>query len=61
VNGVPAADLTDGMTPSGFIALQVHANPSKTPLHVRWKNIRIQDLGPNEVQANEAQSAKAAK
>jgi len=48
VNEVPAADLKDSMTPSGFIALQVHANSSPKPLQVRWKNIRIQDLGPNE-------------
>ena len=43
VNGVPAADLTDDMTPKGFIALQVHG--SKTAgLQVKWRNIRIQVL-----------------
>ena len=43
VNGVPAADLTDDMTPKGFIALQVHG--SKTAgLKVKWRNIRIQVL-----------------
>jgi hypothetical protein len=51
LNDVPAADLKDSMTPSGFIALQVHSSGSKIPLHVRWKNIRIQDLGPNEAEA----------
>ncbi len=45
LNGVPAADLTDSMTPSGFIALQVHSTEGKKPLQVRWRNIRIQDLG----------------
>lgn len=44
VNGVPAADLVDSMTPTGFIALQVHSTQSEKPLHVRWRNIRIQDL-----------------
>ncbi len=51
INGVAAAHLVDSMTPNGFIALQVHANELKTPLHVRWKNIRIQDLGFNDVPA----------
>ena len=44
INGVPCADLIDGMTPSGFIALQVHSvekDPSKVGLQVKWKNIRI--------------------
>lgn len=42
LNGVPAADLIDDMTLSGFIALQVHsvgeANAGKK---VSWRNIRI--------------------
>jgi len=45
VNDVPAADLVDSMTLSGFIGLQVHAIQTKEPLTVRWRNIRIQDLG----------------
>jgi hypothetical protein len=46
LNGVPAADLKDSMTPSGLIALQVHGVGARTePLTVRWKNIRIQELG----------------
>jgi len=44
INGVPAADLIDSMTPTGFIALQVHSVESKEPLYVRWRNIRIIDL-----------------
>lgn len=45
INGVPAADLKDGLTPRGFIALQVHGVGNRTePLTVRWKNVRIQDL-----------------
>ena len=45
VNGVPAADLVDSMTLSGFIGLQVHLTKSDRPLEVRWRNLRIKDLG----------------
>jgi hypothetical protein len=44
VNGIPCADLIDEMTPSGFIALQVHGignDSTKTGLQAKWKNIRI--------------------
>lgn len=49
VNGVPAADYTDddekAFTPSGFIALQVHAvGGSKDTKEVRWKNIKLKEL-----------------
>jgi len=44
INGTPAADLEDSMTPAGFIGLQVHATDSKDPLRVRWKNVRIKEL-----------------
>lgn len=47
VNGVPAADLTDDMTPKGFIALQVHSigkNQAKVGKQVRWRNIKIKEL-----------------
>ena len=43
VNGIPAADLKDDKTASGFIALQVHS--SKTAgQQIQWRNIRLQDL-----------------
>lgn len=47
LNGVPVAYLLDNMTPSGLIALQVHAieandQPGK---QIRWKNIRIKTNG----------------
>lgn len=44
INGIPCADLVDDMTPSGFIALQVHAvhDASEIGHQIRWKNIRIQ-------------------
>lgn len=45
VNGVPAADLRDSMTLSGFIALQVHGTNREEPMEILWRNIRIQDLG----------------
>ncbi len=44
INGVPCADLVDGLTPSGFIALQVHSigkDEARVGLQVKWKNIRI--------------------
>ena len=44
VNGIPCADLVDDMTPSGFIALQVHSigkDSTKAGLLVKWKNIKI--------------------
>lgn len=46
VNGVPAADLTDDMTATGFIALQVHGIGNREEaIQVRYRNVRIQDLG----------------
>ncbi len=45
LNGVPAADLTDAMTAGGFIGLQVHRYTGDKPVRVRWRNLRIQDLG----------------
>jgi hypothetical protein len=45
INGVPAADLKDSVTPSGFIALQVHAvGKESEPREVRFRNIRIKEL-----------------
>ena len=50
INEVPAANLVDSMTQSGFIGLQVHGIGNKTdgPYEVRWKNIRIKDLGSHK-------------
>ena len=47
VNQVPAADLRDSMSLRGFIGLQVHGvgNREGDPLQVRWRNLKIQDLG----------------
>lgn len=47
INGVPAADLKDSLTPKGIIALQVHGvGKNEKELHVRFKNIRIKSLEP---------------
>lgn len=44
VNGVACAHLIDAMTPSGFIALQVHGigQEAEAGKQIRWRNIRIQ-------------------
>ena len=47
LNGVPAADLHDDVTPQGFIALQVHGVGDSTDnREVRWRKIRIRELVP---------------
>ncbi|MHC4726708.1 MAG: family 16 glycoside hydrolase, partial [Planctomycetota bacterium] len=43
VNGVPAADLRDDMTSTGFIALQVHGS-KQAGNSIKWRNIRIKDI-----------------
>ena len=43
INGVPAADLQDSMTASGFIGLQVHS-AKVAGLEVRWRNIRLREI-----------------
>ncbi|MEZ5401083.1 MAG: DUF1080 domain-containing protein [Bryobacteraceae bacterium] len=45
VNGKACADVVDSMDLTGFIALQVHAFKGPHPATVRWRNVRIQDLG----------------
>ncbi len=47
INGVPAADLKDDMTSTGFIALQVHSS-NEAGRKIKWRNIRIQDLTSKE-------------
>ena len=47
INGVPAADLKDGLTAKGFIALQVHGIGKKPELagkEIRWRNVRLKEL-----------------
>jgi hypothetical protein len=45
VNEIPCTDLRDPVDQVGFIGLQVHSVRSDKPLEVRWRNIRIKDLG----------------
>jgi hypothetical protein len=45
VNGAECANLVDSMDLTGFIALQVHAFKGEKPAQVRWRNVRIADLG----------------
>jgi hypothetical protein len=45
VNGVPCTDLRDPVDQTGFIGLQVHSFRGEQPAQVRWRNIRIKDLG----------------
>lgn len=51
LNGTACADLKDSMTPSGFIALQVHRinNTEIEGTEVRWRNLRItgKNTAPN--------------
>jgi 3-keto-disaccharide hydrolase len=44
INGVPAADILDGLDASGFIALQVHSGGKGV---MRWRNIRIKEYPPS--------------
>jgi hypothetical protein len=44
LNGVPAAELEDAMTPSGFIGLQVHGTKHEEPLEVRFRKLRLKEL-----------------
>lgn len=46
VNGVPCADVTDGVDRSGFIGLQVHGIGNKPgPYSVYWRNLMIKEIG----------------
>ena len=54
LNGELRADLEDGVTLSGFIALQVHSVGDKDviPMEVQWRNIRIIELDNDSVIEN---------
>lgn len=52
LNGTPCAEIKDSVTPSGFIALQVHGigkEKEKDGTQVRWRNLRIQEVGDKTV------------
>ncbi len=47
LNGVAAAELKDGLTKEGIIALQVHSIgnvEAKAGEEIRWRNLRIKEL-----------------
>ncbi len=51
LNGTPCASIKDSLTPSGFIALQVHGigkDTDKDGTQVRWRNLRIQEVASKE-------------
>ena len=57
LNGVPAADLHDAMTASGFIGLQVHGvGASSEPLQVRWRALRIREVSTANTSLRKQQS-----
>jgi hypothetical protein len=51
INGIPVSHVVDDMTPSGFIALQIHSigRNEMAGRKVHWRNLRIQttDLAPS--------------
>ncbi|MDI1337547.1 MAG: DUF1080 domain-containing protein [Lacunisphaera sp.] len=64
LNGTACADLKDGLTPRGFIALQVHGigqDQAKAGIEVRWRNLLLTELpagaataaAPNTLSAEE--------
>ncbi len=50
VNGTACADLVDPLDLDGFIGFQVHSFRGPKPARIRWRNIRIADLGRHEWQ-----------
>ena len=59
INGIPCANLWDGLDRSGFIALQVHStdNPADAGKSVRWRNIRICTDDPVRYMLPDSQAA----
>jgi len=51
INGIPIAHVCDDLTPSGFLALQIHSirNEEDAGRRVSWRNLRVQttDLRPS--------------
>jgi hypothetical protein len=61
LNGKERAAINDGMTPRGFIALQVHGIGNKQELEgtqVRWRNLRLKELVNNLSDAEKAEGWK---
>jgi hypothetical protein len=46
VNGVPVADVRDGLDATGLLGLQVHGIPKgQGPYQVRWRGLYLRELG----------------
>ncbi|HVE16138.1 MAG TPA: DUF1080 domain-containing protein, partial [Chthoniobacterales bacterium] len=61
LNGKLRADITDAVTPSGFIALQVHGigkDAAKAGLKVSFRDIRLRELPGKETTANNTLTEK---
>jgi hypothetical protein len=44
VNGIPVAAVSDAMTKTGFLGLQVHGFQGAPRAEVRWKNLRLREF-----------------
>ena len=56
LNGTPCASIKDSLSPSGFIALQVHSigkEKEKEGTQVSWRNLRIQETAANTLSVAE--------
>ena len=63
LNGTACADIEDGLTPRGFIALQVHqikTDKAREGLQVRWRNLRIKELAARTATLNTLTAAEKA-
>jgi hypothetical protein len=63
LNGEPCADIKDGLTRRGFIALQVHSignNAAVNGTQVRWRKLKLTELASEVVPANTLSEAEKA-
>lgn len=64
LNGTPCAFIEDGLTASGFIALQVHSigkEKDKAGTQIRWRNLRLQEVTPELNTLTEGEEANGSK
>ncbi len=62
LNGTPCAAITDSLTKSGFIGLQVHSigkEKNKDGTQVRWRNLRMQEVAAPAANALSAEEKAA--
>jgi hypothetical protein len=63
LNGKPCAEIQDGMTRRGFIALQVHSiggNSAVNGTQVRWRNLKLTERAGDDTTANSLSDAEKA-